>query len=75
MRYLPLALAIGLLTGCATEPSNPRPAVCPPLAEYAPEDQTRLAAEIDAAPGSAIWPDFIADYGALRAAIRACKGD
>ncbi len=76
MKYLPSLATVAILAaGCATEPSKPRPAVCPPLAEYAPEDQVRLADEIDAAPADATWPDFIADYGALRDAVRACRGD
>lgn len=70
-----LLLAATCLPGCATAPSEQVAVIgCALLTQhrYTPEEQRRLADEIDAAPAAAIWPDFVADYGALRAEVAAC---
>lgn len=71
-----LALALLLLSGCAQRGSEPAARACAllPLRTYPAAEQGRVADEIDAAAASAAWPGWIADYGALRDAVRACKG-
>jgi hypothetical protein len=67
-----------LLSACATarsEPPRPPPPAgfCPPLAAYDAAFQARLAGELEGlAPTSAIRI-AIADYGALRDQLRACR--
>lgn len=68
-----LLIATTLLSGCGTGGSSV--VVCPPVAEYSPEEQTRVATEIEAATPYAVWPDWITDYGALRERIRAACPD
>lgn len=63
-------LVLWLLCGCATD-VNPGP--CPPLKGYTPEQNQKLADEIDALPGDAITIDIIADYMTLRDQVRACQ--
>lgn len=65
-----LALAMSLLTGCATAGS------CQLLAfpDYKSDFNLALSMEILAAPAGAKWPDAIEDYRALRRAVRDCKG-
>ncbi len=70
---LPIGLA--LLAGCATGSSSPALRPCGALAvrDYPAATQARVADELDAAPVGAAWPDFLVDYGALRAAVKACQ--
>ena len=74
------AMMLLSLTNCGTEnfeaqatrTVNPCRAV--PLVAYTRAQQAQVADEIDAAAPSAMWPRFVRDYGALRAAVRACQG-
>jgi hypothetical protein len=44
------------------------------LKTYSQDYRNRLAHEVAAAPASAAWPTAVADYVALRDAVRACRG-
>lgn len=55
------AIAVSLLTACATANSNPA-CVCPEIKEYSREFQRKLADEIEAAPAEAVWPLALQDY-------------
>lgn len=70
--FLPLALALSLLTACGTVNSNPA-CVCPPIKEYSREFQGKLAMEIESAPRDAAFSEALIDYGALRKQLEACK--
>lgn len=66
------AIAVSLLTACATGSSDPA-CVCPPVKEYKQDFQTQLANEIEAAPQDAAFPVAMQDYAVMRAQARACK--
>ncbi len=72
--FMPLIPVGMLLAGCATAGSDPA-AVCPPVVDYAPDVQARVAGEMEVASADAAWPDMIVDYGVLRAAVRACRDE
>lgn len=61
------ALALILLSGCghAVFSSDDAP-VCPPMKQYDDIINHNLAAQIDAAPPDAVWPEIIADYYVMR---------
>ena len=63
-------LSMFMLTACAT---NTPVAVCPAIVPYSDADQTRAADELDSLPAGAVLRRFIADYGELRAKLRACQ--
>lgn len=67
-----LAIAVSLLTACATANSDPA-CVCPPIKKYDQEFQRKLADEIEAAPENVVWPLAIQDYGLIRNIVRGCK--
>lgn len=70
---MPLAIAVSLLTGCATVNSDPEN-LCPPIRAYDKAFQRQLADEIEAAPADAAFVDALQDYAVLRAQIRqGCK--
>lgn len=69
-RWMPLAIAVSLLTACAT--ANSDPAVCPPIKRYSKEFQRKLAEEIKQAPEDAVFVVALQDYALLRAQIREC---
>lgn len=62
---------MALLAGCATVVSEP---YCPALAQYPPALQARAADELDRLPPDAALRVLIADYGELRARLRAGCG-
>lgn len=68
-----IALA-GLIGGCATAGSDPRPAMCDWIVPYPRELQRAAADELSALPPHAALVRLIDDYGALRARIRAACG-
>lgn len=72
LRLTLLALALISLTACAAVNSNPACA-CPPIKYYAREFQRKLAAEIEAAPQEAVFPEVVMDYAMLRAELRVCR--
>lgn len=57
-----------LLSGCAKAVSN-----CPALREYTLAEQYRAADEQDALPPTSMLAEFMSDYAALRAQVRACR--
>lgn len=67
-----LALAMSLLTGCATARSSPV-VVCVPVATYSPEFLNRAADELDHLPADSALEQMIADYQTMRAQARACS--
>lgn len=69
---MPLAIAVSLLTACATENSDPA-CICPPVKAYDRGFQTQLAKEIEAAPDDAAFPVAMQDYAVIRAQARACQ--
>ena len=73
-RALP-PIVLGLLAGCATGRSDLPANGCAalPLAAYAPAVEARVAGELGEAAPDAAWPGMVADYGRLRAAVRACQ--
>jgi outer membrane murein-binding lipoprotein Lpp len=74
MRFAPLAIAALLLAGCAsTLPPAPPAVVCPALVEYDQATRNRAAEEIERLPPGSALAGMIADYAALRAAVRACR--
>ena len=68
-------IALASLASCAPASSEGGAPGCVrlPVANYSLLEQRRLADEIDAAPDAALWPFWIADYGALRKAARAAQ--
>jgi outer membrane murein-binding lipoprotein Lpp len=74
MRFAPIALAALLLAGCASAlPPTPPAVVCPALVEYDQKTRNRAADEIERLPPGSALAAMIADYAALRAAVRACR--
>ena len=71
-RWMPLAIAVSLLTACATANSDPA-CVCPPVKEYSKEIQRQLADEIENASQSAVFPLVLQDYELMRAQAKSCK--
>jgi hypothetical protein len=67
-----LAIAVSLLTACATANSDPA-CVCPPIKKYDQEFQRKLADEIETASAGAVFPIALQDYAALRGQLRACR--
>lgn len=72
------AAAAGLLVACVSEKRpqiSDMPAVsvqCLPMASYSKAEQTQVAVELDKLPAGSELARFMVDYGALRAANRAC---
>ena len=74
-RVLPL-IGAALCASCGAVASSPPPAdgcSALALAPYTPEEQVAVADELVAARADAVWPGWIADYGRLRAGVRACQ--
>lgn len=78
------ALACLLLASCEAQGGHPVvgavPAqqtviktVCPPLRTYGPAQEQSMALAVAQLPPDSPIVEFIDDYGALRAVIRACK--
>ena len=62
-----LAIATSLLSGCATDGSNPPIAtVCPPVVEHSREFQARAAKEVVLLPDESAIAEMLADYGVMR---------
>lgn len=73
LRLAVLAIAVSLLTACATAGSEPRIAtVCPPVVEYSREFQARAADELDLLPGGSAIAEMLSDYAVLRNQAQAC---
>lgn len=67
-----LAIAVSLLTACATVNSDPA-CVCPPIKKYNREFQHKLADEINTASSNAIFPIALQNYAIIREQLRYCK--
>jgi hypothetical protein len=61
-----------LLSACETVSSNPA-CICPPIKEYSARVSGKVAAEIDAAPENAVFPEAVMDYASLRAQLTHCR--
>lgn len=74
------ALICVLLAGCASEPAVPpvpKPVAavtCLPLATYSPAQETALGGALAALDPANPIVSAMGDYGAMRAADRACLG-
>lgn len=70
-----LLIAVTLCAGCAPGSSSSGVNGCAllPLRDYDRAAQDAVAEEVEAADEGAMWPGWIEDYGALRAAVRACR--
>ncbi|MGZ9112935.1 MAG: hypothetical protein ACXW3X_18175, partial [Rhodoplanes sp.] len=66
-----LAIAVSLLTGCATERSDGAP--CPPVAAYSPEFLARAADELDVLPPGSAIEQMLIDYQVMWDQARACE--
>lgn len=68
--WLPLGLLMLSTAACGTVVSSS----CPALVPYDQAAMDKLADELDALPPGAEIRTMMADYGATRAQIRACRG-
>lgn len=72
-RLAGLAIAMSLLSGCATGGSEPRVvAVCPPVIEYSREFQARAADELDLLPKHSAIAEMLSDYAVMQEQARMC---
>jgi uncharacterized lipoprotein YbaY len=70
------AIVAILLTGCVTAPPTPAPVVTAPAPVAYTCDQMRSAGrELDALPVGAMLRVLVNDYGVLRRALRAARGE
>ena len=68
-----LAIATSLLSGCATDGSEPGiPTACPPVVEYPRELQARAADELDLLPEGSAIAEMLADYAVMREQTLIC---
>ena len=63
---------MSLLSACATVGSERITGVCPPVAEYDAELQSRVAEEVQALPEGSAIVDMLSDYAVMREQARAC---
>lgn len=82
IRRFVIAAAVALpvlVAACAHDqrpPPVPPPAiVCPPLKTYTADQEKALAVALAALPAGSPLVGAMADYGALRATVRACRSD
>ncbi|WP_372921471.1 hypothetical protein [Roseovarius sp.] len=68
-----LVIVALLLSGCAGVGSDTPPSACPPVVEYGPAEQARVAEEVVALPEGAVIVEWLADYAVLRDQTRACQ--
>ena len=73
-RLAVLAIALSLLSGCATVGSEPGIAtVCPPVVEYSREFQARAAEELARLPHGSAIAEMLSDYAVIRDQVRMCS--
>ena len=65
-----LAIAVSLLAGCATEPTDGSP--CPPVVAYSREFLARAAVELDSLPAGSAIEQMLADYQVMRNQVPVC---
>lgn len=63
-----------LLTGCAGAGSDTPSGACPPVVDYNPAEQARVADEVAALRKGAVIGEWLADYAVMREQARACTG-
>jgi uncharacterized protein YceK len=69
-----LAIAMSLLSGCATGISERRIATgCPPVVEYSREFQSRAADELGVLPEGSVIGKMLGDYAIMRDQARMCR--
>lgn len=73
LRTALIVLAAVFLTACATGSSDR--AACPDLAHYSAAAQRAAAEALEALPEGSPLAPMLGDYAALRAAVRACRGE
>ena len=61
------------LTACSKGSFDTSPSACPPVVDYTPAEQSRVAQEVAALPEGAVVPEWLADYAVLRAQVRVCR--
>lgn len=72
-RLAALAIATSLLSGCATDGSEPGIATaCPPVVEYTRELQARAADELDLLPEGSAIAEMLSDYAVMRDQAHGC---
>lgn len=72
-RLAALAIAMSLLSGCATVGSDLAGLeVCPPVVEYSREFQRRAAEELARLPEGSAVVAMLADYAVMREQVRQC---
>ena len=70
-RSIVLAIATVLLSGCAAAVSDG--SVCPPVPDYTPAFQARMADELDLLPNGGAIEQALIDYAVMRDQARACE--
>jgi len=68
LRAIALAMTASLSAACAPANSS-----CPPVAAYDRDTLAKAAAEIEQLGPDSATARLIADYGVLRAQVRACR--
>lgn len=72
-RLAVLAIAMSLLSGCATGSSDGGgPRACPPVVDYSREFQVRAAEELAMLPEDSEIEEMLSDYAVMREQARAC---
>ena len=72
-RLAVLAIAMSLLSGCATAGSDKLGSVlCPPVVDYSREVQARAADELALLPHGSAIGEMLADYAVMRDQARDC---
>ena len=74
-RLAALAIATSWLAACATGIPEPDLAVCPPVAEYSPDFQTRAADELALLSDESALAEMLSDYAVMREQARACASE
>ncbi len=70
-----LVIVMLLLSGCAGVGFNRvGQGACPPVVDYSPAAQARVADEVAALPEGAVIIGWLADYAVLRDQVRGCGG-
>lgn len=71
MRLVLILGVASILAGCAHDLARLE-VICLPMKDYPAATQSAAASELEALPAGSVVAEFVADYGAMRAANRAC---